>query len=70
MKLWDLIVIGVIKMCTKFRGEIARKFLFYENQYWKSHGIVGVYMVNYGFLLFLRGKSRVFMGIMGYIMVY
>ena len=37
MKLWDLIVIGLIKMCTKFQQKNARKCLFYvQNSVWKT----------------------------------
>ena len=44
----------------------------FENHYWKSHGIVGVYRVNYGFLLFLgvnQGFLWVLLGISWFIRV-
>ena len=71
MNLCDLIVIGLIKMCSKFWQKITRKCLFYmQNSVWKPilkipwdgrdiHGKL------WGFTV-LRGKSKVFMGIMGY----
>jgi hypothetical protein len=38
MKLWDLIVIGLIKMCTKFRQKNCQEvLLFYmQNRVWKT----------------------------------
>ena len=77
MKLWDLIVIGLIKMCTKFWQKKYQELPLLHAKPclktilkipWDSRGIPiqGKLLV---FTVFL-GKSRVFMGIMGYIMVY
>jgi hypothetical protein len=65
MKLWDLLVIGLIKMCTKFR----QKKLSGSASLTSKLGLKGI-QGKLGVFTLFKGKSRIFMGIMGYIMVY